>query len=69
MVRKKFFSSEVEPVPEVGFLKDIFVVVGRRDLGNGDALELYTDEDVRRTRAGRPGWRRCTRPSTTTSPE
>ncbi|AXB47873.1 ComEA family DNA-binding protein [Amycolatopsis albispora] len=46
MVRKKFFSSEVEPVSEVGFLKDIFVVVGRRDLGNGDALELYSDEEA-----------------------
>ncbi|WP_307796055.1 helix-hairpin-helix domain-containing protein [Amycolatopsis sp. 195334CR] len=45
-VRKKFFSSEVEPVTEVGFLKDVFVVVGRRDLGNGDALELYTDEEA-----------------------
>ncbi|MGC7095138.1 ComEA family DNA-binding protein [Amycolatopsis lurida] len=45
-VRKKFFSSEVEPITEVGFLKDVFVVVGRRDLGNGDALELYTDEDA-----------------------
>ncbi|WP_206785241.1 helix-hairpin-helix domain-containing protein [Amycolatopsis sp. MtRt-6] len=44
MVRKKFFSSTVEPVTEAGFLKDVFVAVGRRDLGKGDALELYTDE-------------------------
>ncbi|ADJ50198.1 hypothetical protein AMES_8373 [Amycolatopsis mediterranei S699] len=44
MVRKKFFSSDVEPVTDAGFLKDVFVVVGRRDLGNGDALELYTDD-------------------------
>ncbi|KDN23569.1 helix-hairpin-helix domain-containing protein [Amycolatopsis rifamycinica] len=43
MVRKKFFSSDVEPVTDAGFLKDVFVAVGRRDLGNGDALELYTD--------------------------
>ncbi|MGW5742993.1 helix-hairpin-helix domain-containing protein [Amycolatopsis sp. NPDC003861] len=46
MVRKKFFSSEVEPVTDAGFLKDVFVAVGRRDLGNGDALELYTDDVV-----------------------
>ncbi len=46
MVRKKFFSSEVEPVTDAGFLKDVFVAVGRRDLGNGDALELYTDDAV-----------------------
>ncbi|WP_086844936.1 ComEA family DNA-binding protein [Amycolatopsis kentuckyensis] len=46
MVRKKFFSSDVEPVTDAGFLKDVFVAVGRRDLGNGDALELYTDEAV-----------------------
>ncbi|HET6707840.1 MAG TPA: hypothetical protein VFH84_22915, partial [Amycolatopsis sp.] len=44
MVRKKFFSSTVEPVPEAGFLKDVFVAVGRRDLRKGDALELYTDD-------------------------
>jgi len=46
MVRKKFFSSTVEPVTDAGFLKDVFVAVGRRDLGNGDALELYTDDAV-----------------------
>ncbi|WP_410595172.1 hypothetical protein [Amycolatopsis sp. lyj-23] len=46
MVRKKYFSSEVEPVTEAGFLKDVYVAVGRRDLGNGDALELYTDDAV-----------------------
>jgi hypothetical protein len=46
MVRKKFFSSDVEPVTDAGFLKDVFVAVGRRDLGNGDALELYTDDAV-----------------------
>ena len=46
MVRKKFFSSEVEPVTDAGFLKDVFVAAGRRDLGNGDALELYTDDAV-----------------------
>lgn len=46
MVRKKFFSSDVEPVTDAGFLKDVFVAVGRRDLGRGDALELYTDEAV-----------------------
>lgn len=46
MVRKKFFSSDVEAVTDAGFLKDVFVVVGRRDLGNGDALELYTDDAV-----------------------
>ncbi|WP_410636964.1 helix-hairpin-helix domain-containing protein [Amycolatopsis sp. lyj-346] len=44
VVRKKFFSSEVEPVTDAGYLKDVFVAVGRRDLGNGDALELYTDD-------------------------
>lgn len=44
MVRKKFFSSDVEPVTDAGFLKDVFVAVGRRDIGNGDALELYTDD-------------------------
>ncbi len=46
MVRKKFFSSDVEPVTDAGFLKDVFVAVGRRDIGNGDALELYTDDAV-----------------------
>jgi DNA uptake protein ComE-like DNA-binding protein len=46
MVRKKYFSSDVEPVTDAGFLKDVFVAVGRRDLGNGDALELYTDDAV-----------------------
>ncbi|GLY35450.1 hypothetical protein Amsp01_014740 [Amycolatopsis sp. NBRC 101858] len=46
MVRKKFFSSDVEPVTDAGFLKDVFVAVGRRDLGKGDALELYTDDRV-----------------------
>ncbi|MEV7037199.1 hypothetical protein [Amycolatopsis sp. NPDC051061] len=46
MVRKKFFSSDIEPVTDAGFLKDVFVAVGRRDLGNGDALELYTDDAV-----------------------
>ncbi|WP_410564266.1 hypothetical protein [Amycolatopsis sp. cmx-4-61] len=46
MVRKKYFSNEVEPVTEAGFLKDVYVAVGRRDLGNGDALELYTDDAV-----------------------
>ncbi|MEU8638378.1 hypothetical protein AB0C38_39875 [Amycolatopsis sp. NPDC048633] len=46
MVRKKFFSSDVEPVTDAGFLKDVFVAVGRRDLGKGDALELYTDDTV-----------------------
>ncbi|EOD63392.1 hypothetical protein [Amycolatopsis vancoresmycina] len=46
MVRKKFFSSDVEPVTEAGFLKDVFVATGRRDLGKGDALELYTDDAV-----------------------
>jgi hypothetical protein len=46
MVRKKFFSSEVEPVTDAGFLKDVFVATGRRDLGNGDSLELYTDDAV-----------------------
>ncbi|MCR6484270.1 hypothetical protein M8542_15720 [Amycolatopsis sp. OK19-0408] len=44
MVRKKFFSSDVEPVTDAGFLKDVFVAVGWRDLGHGDALELYTDD-------------------------
>ncbi|RZQ64632.1 ComEA family DNA-binding protein [Amycolatopsis suaedae] len=44
VVRKKFFSSDVEPVTEAGFLKDVFVVTGRDDLGNGDALELYSDD-------------------------
>jgi hypothetical protein len=33
-------------VTDAGFLKDVFVAVGRRDLGNGDALELYTDDRV-----------------------
>jgi hypothetical protein len=46
MVRKKFFSSDLEPVTDAGFLKDVFVAVGRRDLGTGDALELYTDDTV-----------------------
>ncbi|MDT7802164.1 MAG: hypothetical protein QOI78_5597 [Actinomycetota bacterium] len=46
MVRKKFFSSDVEPVTDAGFLKDVFVAVGRTDLGPGDALELYTDDTV-----------------------
>jgi hypothetical protein len=46
VVRKKFFSSDVEPVTEAGFLKDIFVAVGRRDLGRGDSLELYADDAV-----------------------
>ncbi|SED71417.1 Helix-hairpin-helix motif-containing protein [Amycolatopsis tolypomycina] len=46
MVRKKYFSSSVEPATEAGFLKDVYVVVGRRDLGKGDALELYADEAV-----------------------
>ncbi|SFW61891.1 helix-hairpin-helix domain-containing protein [Amycolatopsis australiensis] len=46
MVRKKFFSSGVEPVTDAGFLKDVFVAAGRRDIGNGDSLELYTDEAV-----------------------
>ncbi|MET8995228.1 helix-hairpin-helix domain-containing protein [Amycolatopsis sp. NPDC004169] len=46
VVRKKFFSSDVEPVTDAGFLKDVFVAVGRRDLGNGDSLELYTDDTV-----------------------
>ncbi|MEA5358981.1 helix-hairpin-helix domain-containing protein [Amycolatopsis sp., V23-08] len=46
MVRKKFFSSDVEPVTDAGFLKDVFVAVGRTDLGPGDALELYTDDMV-----------------------
>ncbi|WP_103355304.1 hypothetical protein [Amycolatopsis sp. CA-128772] len=44
VVRKKFFSSDVEPVTDAGFLKDVFVATGRRDLGHGDALELYTDD-------------------------
>ncbi len=46
MVRKKFFSSDVEPVTDAGFLKDVFVAVGRTDLGRGDSLELYTDDTV-----------------------
>lgn len=46
MVRKKFFSSDVEPVTDAGFLKDVFVAVGRTDLGSGDSLELYTDDVV-----------------------
>lgn len=46
MVRKKFFSSDVEPVTDAGFLKDVFVAVGRSDLGSGDSLELYTDDTV-----------------------
>ncbi|SEF36678.1 hypothetical protein SAMN05421837_11199 [Amycolatopsis pretoriensis] len=46
MVRKKFFSSDVEPVTDAGFLKDVFVAVGRHDLVKGDALELYTDDVV-----------------------
>lgn len=46
MVRKKFFSSDVEPVTDARFLKDVFVAAGRGDLGNGDALELYTDDDA-----------------------
>ncbi|MBE8523235.1 helix-hairpin-helix domain-containing protein [Amycolatopsis sp. H6(2020)] len=46
MVRKKFFSSTVEPVTDAGFLKDVFVAVGRHDLVKGDALELYTDDAV-----------------------
>ena len=46
MVRKKFFSSDVEPVTEAGFLKDVFVATGRRDLGHGDALELYADDTI-----------------------
>ncbi|WP_370968966.1 helix-hairpin-helix domain-containing protein [Amycolatopsis sp. cg9] len=46
MVRKKFFSSDVEAVTDAGFLKDVFVAVGRRDLANGDSLELYTDDAV-----------------------
>jgi hypothetical protein len=46
MVRKKFFSSDVEPVTDAGFLKDVFVAVGRPDIRNGDALELYTDDAV-----------------------
>lgn len=46
MVRKKFFSSDVEPVTDAGFLKDVFVAVGRHDLVKGDALELYTDDTV-----------------------
>ncbi|WP_328645024.1 helix-hairpin-helix domain-containing protein [Amycolatopsis sp. NBC_00348] len=46
MVRKKFFSSDVEPVTDAGFLKDVFVAVGRTDLGPGDALELYTDDTI-----------------------
>lgn len=46
MVRKKFFSSEVEPVTDAGFLKDVFVATGRRDLAKGDSLELYTDDAV-----------------------
>ncbi|WP_410669750.1 hypothetical protein [Amycolatopsis sp. cmx-4-68] len=46
MVRKKFFSSDVEPVTDAGFLKDVFVAAGRRDIRNGDALELYTDDAV-----------------------
>ncbi|MGK3200880.1 hypothetical protein [Amycolatopsis sp. MEPSY49] len=46
MVRKKFFSSDVEPVTDAGFLKDVFVAVGRTDLGSGDSLELYTDDTV-----------------------
>ncbi|RSD19278.1 helix-hairpin-helix domain-containing protein [Amycolatopsis eburnea] len=46
MVRKKFFSSDVEAVTDAGFLKDVFVAVGRRDLVHGDSLELYTDDTV-----------------------
>ncbi|MET8852113.1 hypothetical protein [Amycolatopsis sp. NPDC004625] len=46
MVRKKFFSSDVEPVTDAGFLKDVFVATGRRDLAKGDSLELYTDDAV-----------------------
>ncbi|MEV4056599.1 type II secretion system protein GspK [Amycolatopsis sp. NPDC049688] len=46
MVRKKFFSSDVEPVTDAGFLKDVFVATGRRDLAKGDSLELYTDDEV-----------------------
>nr|WP_225957846.1 helix-hairpin-helix domain-containing protein [Amycolatopsis lexingtonensis] len=46
MVRKKFFSSDVEAVTDAGFLKDVFVAVGRRDLVKGDSLELYTDDAV-----------------------
>ncbi|WP_410618364.1 hypothetical protein [Amycolatopsis sp. cmx-8-4] len=46
MVRKKFFSSDVEPVTDAGFLKDVFVAVGRTDLGPGDALEPYTDDTI-----------------------
>ncbi|WP_410613785.1 hypothetical protein [Amycolatopsis sp. lyj-109] len=46
MVRKKFFSRDVEPVTDAGFLKDVFVAVGRRDLRKGDFLELYTDDAV-----------------------
>lgn len=46
MVRKKFFSSEVEPVTDAGFVKDVYVAAGRADLGKGDSLELYTDDRV-----------------------
>ncbi|NBH03656.1 helix-hairpin-helix domain-containing protein, partial [Amycolatopsis sp. SID8362] len=46
MVRKKFFSSDVEAVTDAGFLKDVFVAVGWRDLVHGDSLELYTDDAV-----------------------
>ncbi|MGW5720708.1 hypothetical protein ACWEVP_31360 [Amycolatopsis sp. NPDC003865] len=46
MVRKKFFSSEVEPVTDAGFVKDVYVAAGWAGLGKGDSLELYTDDQV-----------------------
>lgn len=46
MVRKKFFSSEVEPVTDAGFVKDVYVAAGWAGLGRGDSLELYTDDQV-----------------------
>ncbi|WIY05307.1 hypothetical protein QRX60_16195 [Amycolatopsis mongoliensis] len=46
MVRKKFFSSDIEPVTDAGFLKDVYVAAGWTELGRGDSLELYTDDEV-----------------------
>ncbi|SDZ25202.1 DNA uptake protein ComE [Amycolatopsis xylanica] len=46
MLRKKFLSSELEPRTEAGFLRDVFVAVGRRDIVPGDALELYADNEI-----------------------
>ncbi|WP_370949566.1 ComEA family DNA-binding protein [Amycolatopsis sp. cg5] len=46
MLRKKFLSSELEPRTEAGFLRDVFLAVGRRDIVPGDALELYADNEI-----------------------